>query len=129
MLLCLTISFSGEMYYKLLPSNVQDPPILQTYRQRYDLVLIPLATKSSISRKSFRTNQLSSNCPMEWAINDNPRRYPRMIPYAKCNGCDKIFCKPVKFSHKVLYSKCDNKTGEMAWEWVDVAYVYLKKLS
>ena len=56
-----------------------------------------------------------------------------MIPYAKCDGCDKIFCKPVKFSHKVLYSKCDYKTEEMAWEWVDedlnVAYVYAKQLS
>ena len=129
--MCLSIPFSGQMCYKLPPSNVQDPAILQTYRQRYDLVLKPLATKPSISRKSFRTNQLSSNCPMQWAINDDPNRFPRMIPYAKCDGCDKIFCKPVKFSHKVLYSKCDYKTGEMAWEWVDedlnVAYVYVKK--
>ena len=131
-LVCLSFPFSGQMCYKLPPSNGQDPAILQTYSQRYDFVLKPLATKSSISRKSFRTSQLLSNCPMQWSINDDPNRFPRMIPYAKCDGCDKIFCKPVKFSHKVLYSKCDYKIGEMVWKWsdveLDVAYVYAKKI-
>lgn len=121
------------MCYKLPPSNAQDPAILNTYRQRYDFVLKMQTSTSSNSGRTSMLVQLSTNCPTKLAINDDPNRFPRMIPYVKCDNCDKVFCKPVKFSHKVLYSKCDYKTGEMVWKWKDVvlnvAFVYTKKLA
>ena len=72
----------------------------------------------------------NTNCPWRWTLDDNPDRVPRFLTKAVCSFCGR-YCRAVLFHHRGLVQKCDVKTGETVWKWVQVklpvAFVYDSK--
>lgn len=88
-----------------------------------------LQTTLEIPRRVSRdvTMPGTSKCPWRWALDDNPNRVPRFLTKAVCSFCEH-YCRPVLFHHRGLVQRCDVKTGEIVWKWVQVklpvAFVY-----
>lgn len=72
----------------------------------------------------------TTKCPWKWALDDNPNRVPRFLTKAVCSFCGH-YCRAVLFHHRGLVQRCDVKTGETVWKWVQVklpvAFVYDSK--
>lgn len=72
----------------------------------------------------------TTKCPWTWAQDDNPDRVPRFLAKAVCPDCGH-YCRAVLYNHRGLVQRCDVRTGETVWKWVEVklpvAFVYDSK--
>ena len=116
-------------------ANLTSNDVLRFIHQRYMIVPqsnpprpIPPMLKAPASRKtrnvgtSSKTNKYK--CPFKIVVIDyKEETVPRYLSAAKCSDCN-IRCKPVMYTHKVLFKKCKNywmwtqKTLPVAFVWV-----------
>lgn len=108
------LSFIHHHDYMIVPQS--NPP--QQIPPRFKA---PSRTTRNVAA-SAKQNTL--RCPFETVVIDyKEETVPRHLSAAKCEKCN-VHCKPVMYTHKVLFKKCKNywmwtqKTLPVAFVWV-----------
>lgn len=108
------LRFIHQHHYMIVPQS--NPP------QRIPPMLKAPSRKTRNVGTSGKQNTLK--CPFEIDVIDyKDETVPRYLSAAKCPECN-IHCKPVMYTHKVLFKKCKNywmwtqKTLPVAFVWV-----------
>ena len=108
------LRFIHRRHYMIVPQSnppQQIPPMLKA----------PSRTTRNVAS---RTKPNTLKCPFEIDVIDyKDKTVPRYLSAAKCEGCN-VHCKPVMYTHKLLFKKCKNhwmwtqKTLSVAFVWV-----------
>ncbi|KAJ7389190.1 hypothetical protein OS493_032994 [Desmophyllum pertusum] len=114
-------------------ANVSSAHDVLRFIHRHRYMIVPLSNpptsqqNAPINRNTRHlsgTPQRSSRCPFTIEVVEDEDTVPRFLNRASCRGCDIKHCKPVMYTHQLLFRKCKNY-----WTWtkkaLPVAYVWI----
>ena len=109
------LRFINRHQYMIVPRS--NPPTPQRIRP------VMNAPNRSTRNVGASAKQNTPRCPFTFHVIEYVDTVPRFLSAASCPGCN-IYCKPVMYTHKLLFRKCKNywmwtqKTLPVAFVWV-----------